>query len=67
MNCGTCKLWNLAGTMGQQGFGQCLGRTNEVHRASITTSAQNECRIGKWVKADPKTVKAREAAGGALL
>lgn len=64
--CGTCKFWSLAGTMGQQGFGQCAMRPLHL-RESITTGAQFICKIGKFTKADAKTVQQREQMGGPLL
>lgn len=67
MNCGTCKHWDLAGSLGQQGFGRCKARPPGYLRDGCTTSAQNICRIGKFAKADPKVVKQREQAQGSLL
>jgi hypothetical protein len=65
-NCGTCRHWDLAGTLGQHGYGQCAKRVLHL-REAITTSAQHICRIGKFSKAEPKVVREREMTGGPLL
>lgn len=48
MTCGTCTHWRLQGALAQHGYGECLARP-EQERAGITTSAQNVCRLGKFV------------------
>ena len=68
MNCGTCKHWNLADQhFAAHGFGKCDARTHEADRKAIQTSDQHVCRIGKFVKADIRTVREREHAQGMLL
>jgi hypothetical protein len=66
MNCGTCKHWALVGRLGQHGYGQCAMRPEPI-RSAFTTSAQNMCRLGKFKKAEPAVVQAREFAQGQIL
>jgi len=51
--CGSCQSWNLEGPLAQHGYGQCQARPEQL-RAAITTSAQNVCRLGKFVAIVPK-------------
>ena len=48
MTCATCTHWRLEGPLAQHGYGQCQQRPIQ-QRAAITTSAQNVCRLGKFV------------------
>ena len=67
MNCGTCKHWNLSGSLGQHDYGKCDARPEGALKQALSTGAQNVCRLGKFEKADPKVVRRRELAGGSLL
>jgi len=48
MTCGTCTHWRLEGPLAQHGYGQCQARPEQL-RTAHTTSAQNQCRTGKFV------------------
>lgn len=50
MNCGTCTHWRLVGPLAPHGYGQCQARPEQL-RTSLTTAAQNVCRLGKFVAA----------------
>jgi hypothetical protein len=58
--CGVCKFWDLAGSLGQQGYGRCKARPPGFLREGCTTSAQHICRIGKFARAETRVVQARE-------
>ena len=61
MNCGTCKHWNLKGSlMRSHGFGQCKADPDEAMRAGRTHSAQALCRLDKFVRADIAVIARRE-------
>lgn len=66
MNCGTCAHWNPVGDLAKHGHGQCEARP-EPYRTAISTSAQAQCRIGKFQQAKPQQLRQRENAGGLLL
>ena len=53
MTCATCTHWRLEGPLAQHGYGQCMQRPIQ-QRAAITTSAQNVCRLGKFLAIVPK-------------
>lgn len=48
MTCGRCTHWLLAGPLARFGYGQCLARPAH-QREAFTTSAQNACRLGRFV------------------
>lgn len=66
MNCGTCTHWNPEGELGRMGHGVCQARP-EPYRTAVTTSAQADCRIGKFQKAPAQVLRQRENAQGTLL
>jgi hypothetical protein len=65
--CGRCRFWNLAGSMGQHGYGKCDARKDGPLKAALSTSSQAICRIGKFQVASLQVLREREHSGGPLL